>query len=39
MQSLLINSEKRDPKTIANAFNTFFLTITENLKVPSSGER
>jgi hypothetical protein len=27
----LLNSEKvKDPKTIANAFNTFFLTITEN---------
>jgi hypothetical protein len=30
--SLLINNEKvKDPKDIVDAFNTFFLTITENL--------
>jgi hypothetical protein len=34
MPSLLINNEKvKDPVTVANAFNMFFLTITEGLKL------
>jgi hypothetical protein len=37
--ALLINSEKvKDPVTIANAFNIFFLTITEGLKLQVRNE-
>jgi hypothetical protein len=33
MPSLLINNEKvKNPVTVANALNIFFLTITEGLK-------
>jgi hypothetical protein len=32
--SLLLNNEElTDPKNVANAFNTFFLTITEQLNI------
>jgi hypothetical protein len=32
--SLLVNNEKlKDPTIMANAFNNFFLTVTENLKI------
>jgi hypothetical protein len=32
--SLLMNNEEvTDPKNVANAFNTFFLTITEKLNI------
>jgi hypothetical protein len=36
--SILINSEKvNDPETVANAFNTFFLTVTKNLNLHHVG--
>jgi hypothetical protein len=39
MQSLLINNETvKDPVTVANAFNIFFLTITEGLKLQVRNE-
>jgi hypothetical protein len=38
--SLLISNEKvKDPEEIANAFNTYFLTITENLKLHQEIEK
>jgi hypothetical protein len=38
MPSLLINNEKvRDPGSVANAFNKFFLTITESLNLYQTG--
>jgi hypothetical protein len=37
--SLLINIENvMDPKIVANALNTFFLTVTENLSLHQEGE-
>jgi hypothetical protein len=39
MPSLVINNEKvKDPVTVANAFNIFFLTITEGLKLQVRNE-
>jgi hypothetical protein len=35
--SLLINNEKvKDPEIVANDFNTFFLTIADNLNLQQS---
>jgi hypothetical protein len=37
--SLLINNEKiMDPKIVANAFNTFFLVVAENLNLHQEGK-
>jgi hypothetical protein len=37
--SLLINSENvMDPKIVADAFKTFFLTVAENLHLHQGGE-
>jgi hypothetical protein len=39
--SLLVNNEKlKDPAIVANAFNNFFLTVTEKLHIqkPEKGD-
>jgi hypothetical protein len=39
MPSLLINNEKiKDPEKVANVFNSFFLSVSENLNLHQVGK-
>ena len=38
--TILVNDEKlKDPINVANAFNSFFITITEHFNIQQMGER